>query len=144
MRRRFKAGAFVAGALAAAVLVVGAVSAGAESGPKCADLSEANVNYRLNTDGTYTLGVELLLAQDAPACKQITYTLTIGDVGSSSIVLSQKGNKQFTSTFSDTNNQVCISATTSANGGHVHDAAPDTGGCVVLQQGPAGGRVGFG
>ena len=144
--RRTATAALLSAALAMTVLAAG-VSGASGSGPKCADLEFVDVNYRLNTDGTYTLSVDLILAQEAPACKQITYTLTIagtGSTGSESIVRTQKGDKDFIETFSDNDNQVCISATTSAAGGHIHDSAPDTGGCLVLQEDTSGGRVGFG
>ena len=142
----FVARIFVGAAVALTALTAVTVSlAAGESGPKCADLTSANTNYRQNADGTYTLGVEFLLGptENIPACKQITYTLTIDGVGSSPIVVSQQGNAQFVRTFSDTDNQACISGTTASSGGHVHDRGPDTG-CVAIAAGPVGGKVGMG
>jgi hypothetical protein len=142
--RRFTVAALLAASLAAAALAATAVSHAAESGPQCADLSEMTFTYRDLGGGSYSFAAELLLAGDAAACKQITYTVTIGDVSGTSIILSQKGSKQFGPvTFADTDNQVCVFATTSSAGGHVHDRGPDTG-CVPLTAAAVGGRVGVG
>lgn len=137
--------ALLAVVLAAAALGAAAASlAAGETGPKCADLASANVNYDDNGNGTYTFAGELLLEQGVAACKQIAYTLTLGDVSPNPIVLSGKGITQFgPTTFPDTDNQICISATTASGGGHVHDRGPDTG-CVPLTAGTPGGNVGMG
>jgi hypothetical protein len=143
--KRVTVAVLLAVVLAAAALGTATVSlAAGESGPKCADLVSANFNYDDNGDGTYTFAAELLLVQGVAACKQITYTLTLGDVSPNSIVLSGKGITQFgPTTFADTDNQICISATTASGGGHVHDRGPDAG-CVSLTAGPVGGNIGMG
>lgn len=143
--RRLKTGVLVAGALAAAVLVAGAVSAGAESGPSCADITgetHGPLNFYNATTGTGTLNVRLLTASGT-ACKQVTYTLVVSGVTGAPIVISQKGSAEFNAiSYSDTDNKVCISATTTSSGGHVYDSAPDAG-CIEITSGTTGGGSGF-
>lgn len=138
-------GVLVAGALAAVVLVVGAVTAGAESGPKCADITgetHGGLNFWNSTTGAGSLNVDLATAS-GDACKQVTYTLVVSGVTGPPVVVSQKGNDVFLSVaYTDTDNQVCISATTASSGGHVHDAAPDAS-CLVITSGTTGGGGGF-
>ena len=121
-----------------------AVSAGAESGPKCADITGENHNYA--AQGTITVGLILDGASDAGAsvpCKSVTYTLVISGITGAPKVVSQKGNNIFTAvTFSDTDNNICISATAGSSGGKAHDAAPDAG-CIEISVGSSGGGSGF-
>ena len=136
----------VGAAIAGAVLAMGVVSAGAaESGPACADITGENHNYA--TQGTVTVGLILDGASDAGTsvpCRSVTYTLVISGITGSPIVVSQKGNNIFSGiTFSDTDNNICISATTSPSAAKVHDAAPDQG-CLEISVGSTGGNVGFG
>ncbi len=153
--RRFKTGVVVAGALAAVVLVVGAVSAGAESGPKCADITAETHTYRGTgttplggPPGPYTFAMELLLA--APACKSVVYTVyRIQDPGDNPTpvlqdsTLSPLGNPTFTATgISDDDPNICVYATSASKGGHIHDRAPDTG-CLALVAPASGGGSGF-
>jgi hypothetical protein len=132
-------------AIAGAALVMGVVSAGAESGPACADITGENHNYA--TRGTVSVGLILAGASDAVTsepCKSVTYTLVISGITGSPLVISQKGNNLFANvSFSDTDDNICISATTSAGGRKVHDAAPDQG-CLEISVGSSGGNVGFG
>ena len=69
---------FVA-ALGVAALAM-TVSAGAESGPSCADITGETHTYRGTgaggaPPGPYSFAMELLLA--APACKQVAYTVYV-------------------------------------------------------------------
>lgn len=142
--RRVKTAGLLVAALAAAALVAGAVSAGAESGPACADITgetHGPLSFYNGTTGG-TLNVRLLTASGT-ACKQVTYTLAVSGVTGGPIVQSQQGNADFTVTYADSDNKVCISATTSAGGRHAHDAAPDAG-CLELTSGTTGGGSGFG
>lgn len=146
--KRLIAGFVAVAALSAVALTASAVSlAAGESGPKCADLDSLNFNYKDLQNGSYTFGGELLLTGGVAPCKQVTYTLTIGGitgVPGGQIVLTQQGSTQFpTQTFTDSDNQVCVSATTSSPGGHVYDRGPDSG-CVVLTASASGGKVGVG
>jgi hypothetical protein len=89
--RKIKTGVLVAGALAAAVLVVGAVSAGAESGPKCADITgetHGPLNFWNSTTGAGSLNVNVATA--STACKQLTYTLVVSGVTGDPVVVSKK------------------------------------------------------
>jgi hypothetical protein len=140
--RRITSAAFLVAAVAAAALAV-AVSAGAESGPNCADITNGNWNYA--TRGTINVGLVLAGAQDALSstpCKSVTYTLVISAINEPPKVVTQKGNHLFTGvTFSDTDDNVCISATTGSSGGKVHDAAPNAG-CFEVTVGTSGGGAG--
>jgi hypothetical protein len=140
-RRFLAAGVAIAGA----VLAMGVVSAGAESGPACADITGENHNYA--TRGTVSVGLILAGASDAVTsepCRSVTYTLVISGITGSPLVISQKGNNLFSGiTFSDTDDNICISATTSPSTAKVHDAAPDQG-CLEISVGSTGGGSGFG
>lgn len=121
-----------------------AVSAGAESGPRCADITGENHNYA--TLGTINVGLILDGASDAVAstpCKSITYTLIISGINGPPLVVTQKGSNLFNGvTFNDVDNNICISATAGSSGGKVHDAAPDAG-CIEISVGSTGGGSGF-
>ncbi|MDQ3379963.1 MAG: hypothetical protein M3546_06535 [Actinomycetota bacterium] len=158
---RLKIGVLAGGVLASMVLVVGAVSAGAESGPKCADIGDpvtlqGQTHFYRGT-GTaqnqppYTFGMELILA--APACKSVVYTVYIiqdlgatGAAGAPTPVLqtgaSATGNPQFTTTVNDDDPTICVYATTASKGGHVFDRAPDIG-CLEITAPASGGGSGF-
>ncbi len=127
-----------------AVALTAAVSAGAESGPRCADITGENHNYA--TKGTITVGLILDGAADAGAstpCKSVTYTLVISGITGAPLVVTQKGNNIFSGvTFTDADNNICISATTGSSGGKVHDAAPNAG-CIEISVGSSGGGSGF-
>lgn len=128
---------------AVAALAVGVSGAVGETGPACADITgetHGPLSFWNSSTGEGTLNVQLLTASES-ACKQVTYTLVVSGVTSGPIVQSQKGDTSFVVNYSDTDNKVCISATTSA-GGHVHDAAPDAG-CIEIVSGTAGGPSGF-
>jgi hypothetical protein len=141
--RRATTAALVLAALGVAMLAV-TVSAAAESGPRCADITGENHNYA--AQGTVSVGLILDGAADALAstpCKSVTYTLVISGISGTPRVVSQKGNHLFEGiTFSDTDNNICISATTGPSGGKVHDAAPDAG-CLEISVGSTGGGSGF-
>ena len=141
MRQITRAIALVA-ALGVTALAV-AVSAGAESGPRCADITGANWNYA--TQGTINFGLILDGAADAPSstpCKSVNYTLIISGISGSPKVVTQKGdNLFFSQTFSDTDNNICVSAT-AGSAGKVHDAAPDAG-CLEISVGTTGAGGGF-
>lgn len=150
--KRLTAAFAVLASTAAAVLVLGAVSAGAESGPNCADITGETHNYRGTgtaggPPGPYTLGVELLLA--APACKQIVYTLyVVQDAGSTPVAfapsgLSTAGNPTFQTTINDDDATICIYAETATKGGKVFDRAPDAS-CLEFTAPASGGASGFG
>lgn len=141
--RRVTTSALLLAALGVAALAI-AVSAGAESGPKCANITGENHNYA--TRGSINVGLILDGAADAvnsTPCKSVNYTLVISAISEPPKVVTQKGNHLFTGvTFSDTDDNVCISATTSSSGGKVHDAAPDAG-CLEISVGSTGGGAGF-
>jgi hypothetical protein len=145
MRRAITVSLAVTAALAAAVLVAGVSSARGESGPKCADITgetHGPTNFYNATTETGTLNVQFLLASGTD-CKQLTYTLVVSGITGSPIVISQKGSSTFLGiNYSDTDGTVCISGTTASNGGHVHDAAPDTS-CIEITSGTTGGGSGF-
>jgi hypothetical protein len=132
-------------AVVGAVLATGVVPAGAESGPKCADITGENHNYAIQ--GTVSVGLILAGASDAASsvpCKSVTYTLVISGITGSPLVITQKGSNLFSNvTFSDVDNNICISATTSSSGGKIYDAAPDYG-CLEISVGSSGGGSGFG
>jgi hypothetical protein len=134
-----------AAALAVATLVGGVSSAGGESGPACADItaeSHGPLNFYDSTAGRGVLTVDVR-TRSGSACKQITYTLAISGVNNGPTVVMQKGSALFSSIeYFDTDNRVCISATASAGGGHLHDAAPDAG-CLEIQSGVTGAPGGF-
>jgi hypothetical protein len=138
--RRFTALCLLVGMAALAVATTSATGAG----PRCADITGENHSYA--TRGTINVGLILDGASDAVAstpCKSVTYTLVISGVSTGPIVVTQKGDNLFTSiTFSDTDDNICISATTSSSGGKVHDAAPDVG-CLEISVGSSGGGSGF-
>ena len=143
MMRRITTSALLLVALGVAALGI-AVSAGAESGPRCADITGENHNYAVN--GTINVGLILDGAADAvnsTPCKSVTYTLIISGITGSPKVVTQKGDNLFTGvTFQDGDNNICISATASSSGGKVHDAAPDAG-CIEISVGSTGGGSGF-
>ena len=69
--------------------------------------------------------------------------MIISGITGAPLVVSQKGDNLFSGvTFSDTDDNICISATTGSSGGKVHDAAPDAG-CLEISVGHAGGGSGF-
>ena len=145
MRRYAVVVVAVAALVASAALAASAVSlAAGESGPKCADITGENHNYA--TQGTINFGLILAGASDAVSsvpCKSVTYTLVISGTGGPPTVVEQKGNNLFTNVqFGDTDDNICVSATTSSSGGKVHDAAPDAG-CLEISVGSTGGRGGF-
>lgn len=145
MRKAITVSLTVAAAIAAAVLVAGVSNARGESGPSCADITgetHGPTNFFDATTGRGTLNVRLLTASGS-ACKQVTYTLVVSGVTGTPIVISQKGSLDFTGIgYADTDNKVCISATTASSGGHVYDAAPDAG-CIEITSGTTGGGSGF-
>jgi hypothetical protein len=135
-------------ASAGAVLAIGVVSAGAESGPSCADITGANFDYTAR--GTVTVGLILAGASDSEVsipCRNITYTFIISGIPGDPVVVTQKGipasNIFRNITFGDNDDNICISATASSPGGKVHDAAPDQG-CLEISVGSTGGTSGFG
>ena len=132
------------GLLVAMAALVVAISPAGAAGPRCADITGENHNYAAR--GTITVGLILDGASDAGAsttCKSVTYTLVISGVSGGPIVVSQKGDNIFTGiTFSDTDDNICISATTTSSGGKVYDAAPDAG-CLEISVGSSGGGSGF-
>lgn len=143
--KRLIAGVAVVAAIGAAALTASAVSlAAGESGPKCADITGENHNY--TTVGHVNVGLILAGASDAATsvpCKSVTYTLVISGISGQPVVVSQKGSNLFTGvTFSDNDNNICISATTSSSGGKVHDFAPDVG-CLEISFGSTGGGGGM-
>jgi hypothetical protein len=146
MRRYTSVFVSVAALVASTALAASAVSfaAAGESGPACADITGENHNYA--TRGTISFGLILAGASDAQTsvpCKSVTYTLVISGISGSPLVVQQKGNNLFTNVqFSDADDNICISATTSSSGGKVHDAAPDVG-CLEISVGSTGGRGGF-
>lgn len=145
MRRYAVVVVAVAALVASAALAASAVSlAAGESGPKCADITGENHNYA--TRGTINFGLILAGASDAVSsvpCKSVTYTLVISGISGSPLVVQQKGNNLFANVqFSDVDDNICISATTSSSGGKVHDAAPDVG-CLEISVGSTGGAGGF-
>ena len=131
------------GVATATVTLAMAVTAGAESGPRCADITSVNWNYL--TAAEVTVGLVLDGAADAGAstpCKSVTYTLVISGVSGSPIVRTQKGNNIFEDVpISDIDNNICISATASSSGGKVHDAAPNAG-CFEVTFGTSGAGAG--
>ena len=141
--RRITTSALLLVALGMAALAV-AVSAGAESGPRCADITGENHNYAVQ--GTINVGLILDGAADAinsTPCKSVTYTLIISGITGSPKVVTQKGDNLFAGvTFGDVDNNICISATAGSSGGKVHDAAPDAG-CLEISVGSTGGGSGF-
>jgi hypothetical protein len=143
--RRVTAASLLSAVLVAGALLAASVSLAAESGPKCADITHISWNYP--TGGTINVGLVLNNAATAEAsapCKSVTYTLIISGITGGPLVVPQKGNHLFTGvTFGDTDNNICISATTSSSGGKTHDAAPDVG-CLEVTVGTSGGRVGVG
>jgi hypothetical protein len=134
-----------AAALAVAALVGGVSSAGGESGPACADITAEThgpVTFWDSATGRGLLTVDVR-TRSASSCKQITYILAISGVNNGPVVVTQKGSALFSQIeYFDTDNRVCISATTGAGGGHVHDAAPDVG-CLEIQSGTTGAPGGF-
>jgi hypothetical protein len=141
--RRFIASGLLLVALGVAALA-GAVSAGAESGPRCADITGEQHNYTVR--GTLNFALLLDGASDfslSTPCKSVTYTLIISGITGGPLVISQKGDHTFDNiTFSDTDDNICVSATTGSSGGKVHDAAPNAG-CLEISVGPSGGGSGF-
>jgi hypothetical protein len=132
-------------ATAAAVLTSTAVAlAAGESGPKCADITGENHNYAAR--GAINVGLILAGAPDAVSsvpCKSVTYTLVISGISGGSKVISQKGDNLFAGvTFSDADDNICISATSGSSGGKAHDTAPDVG-CLEISVGSTGGGSGF-
>ena len=143
--RRAIATAFATSALAVAALAIGVTGAVGESGPACADITgetHGPLTFWNSSTGEGTLNVQLQTR--ASACKQVTYTLAVSGVINGPIVQSQKGENatSFVVNYTDTDNKVCISATTSAGGGKTHDAAPDSG-CIEIVSGTSGGASGF-
>ena len=127
------------------------VSAGAESGPRCADITGETHTYRGTgaggaPPGPYSFAMELLLA--APACKQVVYTVyVIQDPGATPTAVPQSGTSslgsaQFLATIDDDDPTICVYATAASKGGHVHDRAPDEG-CLELTAPASGGGSGF-
>ena len=142
--RRTRTLLFAGVTIAAAVLAMGVVSARAESGPKCADITGENHNYAVQ--GTISVGLILAGASDATSstpCKSVTYTLVISGITGNPLIVTQKGDNLFSGvTFFDADNNICISATAGSSGGKVHDAAPDAG-CLEISVGSTGGGSGF-
>jgi hypothetical protein len=128
---------------AGVVALVGVSSAVGESGPRCADITDANWNYL--TAGEVSVGLVLDGAGDALAstpCKSVTYTLVISGVNQGPIVIRQKGDHLFEDVeISDADNNICISATAGSSGGKVHDAAPNAG-CFEITLGTSGAGAG--
>ncbi len=144
------------------VLVIGVVSASAESGPNCADITGPNgvgATFFYRGTGTeqnqppYTFGMKLLLG--APACKSVVYTVYyILDEGAAGAagqpvavqqnpVLDTDGFPTFGPiTVTDDDPTICVFATTASKGGHVHDRANETG-CLSLTAPTSGGGSGF-
>ena len=120
-----------------------AVTAGAESGPRCADITSVNWNYLTAARGRPSDSC-LDGAADAGAstpCKSVTYTLVISGVSGSPIVRTQKGNNIFEDVpISDIDNNICISATAKFRR-QVHDAAPNAG-CFEVTFGTSGAGAG--
>jgi hypothetical protein len=155
--RRLALVSLAATGIAATVLAAAAVSlAAGESGPKCADITAETHNYRGTgtgggPPGPYSFAMELLLA--APACKSITYTVYIvQDPGATPVAVQQSGTStdghpQFLTTVNDDDPTICVYATTTSKGGHVHDRAPDataTPDCLELTAPATGGGSTFG
>lgn len=137
---------FVTSAAAAvAALAIGVSGAVGESGPACADITGENHTYP--TRGTLNLGLILAGAVDATSstpCKSVVYTVVVSGITGPPVVVSRKGDNLFPGiTFSDTDDNVCISATSASSGGRIHDAAPNQG-CLEISVGSTGGVAGFG
>jgi hypothetical protein len=147
--KRLRVGVMVSAVFAAAALLA-AVSAGAESGPRCADITAETHTYRgggtAQNEPPYSFAMELLVAD--PACKQIVYGVFIEqDPGSTPTAVprtgtSETGNPQFQTTVTDDDPTICVFATAASKGGHVHDRAPDTG-CLELTAPTTGAGGGF-
>lgn len=135
---------FLLVAAAALAPVAAGSGPGVEGGPSCADIVGETHSYSYDSAaGTGAINLQLQLAGGAAACKQITYTLVVSGVSGTPVATTQKGSVEFVGiTFSDTDNKVCISATTGSAGGHVYDAAPDLG-CLEITAGASGGTSGF-
>ena len=133
-------------AVAALALAVGIPSlALAEPGPSCADI--------VGGSGTYgsTGQVNLVLDLESAACSQFTYTYYVvtaedpeGRAVSPIEQQTAEGDLLFqTNVNPETNETICVYATTAAGGGkHVFDRALDTG-CFPIARSSSPGFTGF-
>lgn len=141
--RRLTSAVTVLAALGIVALAM-TVSAAAESGPRCADITNEGHNYR--AVGDLSFGLTLDGAADplvSTPCKSVVYTVTISGINGPPITISQRGDNTFEITgFTDTDNKICVSATTTSAGGKIHDAAPDAG-CIEITVGTTGAGGGF-
>ena len=155
--KRFFVGSVLALTIAAVAAVGGVSRAAGDAGPACADITGATVNYKpvAGTTDSYSFAADLRTADEARSariCDSVLYTLYIvtdeTNPAATPIVLGPQRSDQFITSFTDTNNVVCIYAEAtlvSPKTGEaikVFDRAPDTG-CVLLTASGVGGEVGF-
>lgn len=140
--KQFRAGALLIVVLGAALAVW--ASPGTAAGPRCADITGEQHNYA--AQGTISVALLLDGAGDVTTsvpCRSVTYTLIISGISGGPLVVEQKGDSTFESiTFTDNDNNICISATAGSSGGKVHDSAPDAG-CLEISVGSTGAGGGF-
>lgn len=134
-------------ALSATVAPV-AVGAPAESGPKCANITNGSFGYTETSAGS---GIVAGTAQlESAACKSVTYTLYVYDelggtlLGSNSSPTPSALGVQYSFSVSGNNdNDVCVYMTTTSNGGKIHDRAPDENVAQCVEVSAPGGVGGF-
>jgi hypothetical protein len=138
-------------AAAAVALALPAAGTGAPpdvKGPKCANIF-LTANYSGTLGGPATVSGNLT-TPTAPSCSTAVYTVYVYDASGTTLLGSQTFSGDgvtdefaYSIAVSNAPQQVCVSAT-STIGGHIADAAPNSG-CGLLELNPPGGGAsGFG
>lgn len=153
MRQHRRIALLVAIAAALAIPATGAAApADPVHGPACGDivLSDPDQSgppvYSGTEGGTAT--VYALVSTEKPSCTGLVYTFSVYDASGTTLLDSQTASGDgvtssfsFTYTTTDAPQNVCVTAT-SSRGGHVIDAAPNSG-CFVLALNASGGQSGI-
>jgi hypothetical protein len=137
----------VGAALALSVFAsgVGATGTGDVNGPACRDIVSANFTY----DVTSVFGGSLSV--NAPACKNVTYSVVIeSQVGSTTTTTTLNGTPVGDPTsilfpqtaIADDDGTLCVYVT-SSTGGHVVDRGPDSGCLPIVRDTGSGGGQSF-
>ena len=135
--KRIITAALAASMLTLALVTVASAAKPDATGPRCADF-EVDVAY--SEDGSEIL---FLFTTQAPSCARLQYTGYVYSDSTAATAVSAFANGNGTTSVgvavpSGDDAEVCVAAATTSSSGHVYDAAPNTGTCLVLTRGGTG------